>query len=86
MYPLDPDDGNYWLYRLMIDARFQGRGYGAAAMQAIVALMRALPGCSSIVLGVEPANVRAASLYRHAGFRERGDSIEGETVMVHPLE
>lgn len=86
MYALDPDDGNYWLYRLMIDARFQGRGYGTAALQAIIVLMRALPDCSSIVLGVEPVNVRAARLYRQAGFRERGDEIGGETVMVHPLK
>lgn len=28
MYALDEDDGNYWIYRLMIDARFQGKGYG----------------------------------------------------------
>ena len=86
MYALDPDDGNYWIYRLMIDARFQGRGFGTAALQAIVALMRTLPGCSSIVLGVVPANAGAARLYRRGGFKERGDELDGETVMVHPLD
>ena len=25
LYGLDSDDGNYWIYRLMIDGNFQGR-------------------------------------------------------------
>ncbi|NOV21196.1 N-acetyltransferase [Ensifer adhaerens] len=36
MYALDEDDGNYWVYRLMIDARFQGMGYGRAALSRII--------------------------------------------------
>ena len=85
MYALDPDDGNYWIYRLMIDQRFQGRGYGSAALEDIVEIMTALPGCSSIVLSVEPANVAAAALYRRLGFRDRGDLIDSEAVMVRRL-
>ena len=27
MYCVDRDDGEYWLYRLMIDRRYQGKGY-----------------------------------------------------------
>ncbi len=82
MYALDPDDGNYWIYRFMIAEQFQGRGYGTAALTALVERMQALPGCSSIVLGVEPANGTAARLYRRAGFLERGDKLDGETIMV----
>jgi diamine N-acetyltransferase len=85
MYAIDPDDDNYWIYRFMIAEQFQGRGYGFAALKALVERMQALPGCSSIILGVEPANEDAAKLYRRAGFRERGDQIDGETIMVRQL-
>ena len=31
----DPDD-RYWLWRFMIDKRYQGRGYGQAALKEII--------------------------------------------------
>ena len=36
--------GPYYLWRLLIDERFQGRGYGAAAIDAVVAYLRTRPG------------------------------------------
>ncbi len=85
MYALDPDDGNYWIYRLMIDARHQGRGFGRAGLSAVVTLMSGLPGCSRIILGVNPDNARAVRLYRSFGFVETGAVIDGETVMAYQL-
>src|SRR5262245_42294639 len=43
---LDADDdlvGPYFLWRLLIDHRFQGRGYGRAAIDAVAAYVRAKP-------------------------------------------
>lgn len=85
MYALDQDDGNYWLYRLMIDTRFQGQGFGRAALHAVTALMARLPGCAFILLGVNPENRRAAALYESFGFRATGAVIEGERVMRYDL-
>ncbi len=81
MHALDEDDGNRWLYRLMIDARFQGHGYGAAALSLIVRRLSALPDCPFIMLGVKPENEAAIRLYERAGFRPTGETIEGEMVM-----
>ncbi|MDJ1159522.1 GNAT family N-acetyltransferase [Chelatococcus sp. SYSU_G07232] len=85
MYALDPDDGNYWIYRLMIDRRFQGRGYGRAALLRVVELIAAQPGCTLIVLGVQPGNTHARRLYASAGFHETGEMIGGEVVMRYDL-
>ncbi|MBF2972608.1 GNAT family N-acetyltransferase, partial [Pseudomonas aeruginosa] len=40
LYGPDADDGHYWLYRLMIDRRYQGKGHGRAALQRIIASVR----------------------------------------------
>ncbi|KZE90618.1 GNAT family N-acetyltransferase [Microbacterium sp. TNHR37B] len=80
MCALDPDDGNYWIYRLMIDQRFQGRGYARAALDQILSRMSSLEGCDRILLGVRPDNERAIALYIGAGFVATGEEIDGERV------
>ncbi|OEO30823.1 hypothetical protein VW23_019330 [Devosia insulae DS-56] len=85
MYALDPDDGNYWIYRLMVDQRHQHRGIGRAALAELIALMSALLNCPRIVLGVEPTNTSARALYTSAGFVATGETIGGEDVMCLTL-
>lgn len=85
MYALDPDDGNYWIYRLMVDHRHQGRGIGTAALHRLIELMAALPSCPRIVLGVDPDNTVARALYESAGFKPTGQVIGGEDVMCLAL-
>ena len=36
--------GPYYLWRLLIDEAYQGRGYGAATIDAVVAYLRTRPG------------------------------------------
>ncbi|MFS8047957.1 GNAT family N-acetyltransferase [Rhizobium sp. BR 314] len=86
MYALDDDDGNYWIYRLMIDGRFQGRGYGKAALIQIVELISEIPQCPCVVLGVHPENEKARRLYEHVGFRLTDDVINGELVMRYDFQ
>jgi diamine N-acetyltransferase len=81
MYALDPDDGNYWIYRLMIDQRHQRHGYGRKALVELLKTMSQLPGCSHVTLGVQPENEGALNLYRSEGFRETGQIIGGEIVL-----
>lgn len=82
MYALDPEDNNYWIYRFMIDKRFQAKGYGGQALGQLVALIFAETGCPRIMLGVKPANVVARRLYERAGFRDAGFHFDGEDALV----
>ena len=81
MYGQDPDDGRWWVVRMMIDERWQGQGYGRGAMEALIGLMREEHRCESITLGVDPANVGARRLYESLGFRDTGDVHDDEMVM-----
>lgn len=80
MYALDPDEGSYWIYRLMIDVGHQGKGYGRAAMMALIERMRQLPDCDQLAISYEPHNDVARRLYAGLGFVETGEIIDGETV------
>ncbi len=82
MYCLDPDDRQYWIYRLMIDMRYQGKGYGRDAMRLIIERIRALAGDHHkyIYISFEPENAAARSLYESLGFLPDGRMVDGETV------
>ena len=72
------------LVRLMIDARFQSRGYGRDALEAIVENVRGR-GLPTLRLSVVPENEQALEFYRRNGFAETGAIHEGEIVMEREL-
>ena len=81
-------DGNYCLWRFMLDARYQGRGLGKAALAAILDYIRTWPcgPAAACWLSYEPENTVAKALYFTAGFRENGETCGEEIVAVLPLE
>ncbi len=74
----DPNDGEYWIMRFMIDRKFQRRGYGRAALALLIDHMRTLPEITGIHIGYETENHGAAALYREFGFVETGIASWGE--------
>ena len=78
-----PPEGRLWLDRLLIDARFQGRGYGRAALEALLErLSREYPE-QDVYLSVIEGNDVATRLYEQYGFRFIVEKdIHGEDVMV----
>jgi diamine N-acetyltransferase len=82
--PADATPSGYILVRLMIDSRFQGRGYGRDALDAIVETIRSR-GLARIRLSIVPENEQALAFYRRNGFVETGDILGGEIVMERQL-
>ena len=82
MYCLDAEDHQYWIYRLMIDQRYQGVGYGREAMQLLIAHIRGLADeeHNRIYISFEPENTIAKVLYESLGFVPDGRVLYGETV------
>ncbi|HKW20631.1 MAG TPA: GNAT family N-acetyltransferase [Ktedonobacterales bacterium] len=71
----------YWLFHFFIDQRYQGRGYGRAAMQRIIELVRReQPQSQMLQLTVHPDNLAAQRLYIAAGFQPTGGERWGEPV------
>lgn len=80
----DPDD-RYWLWRFMIDKNQQGKGYGQAALQAIIRYFKE-NGADMLYLSTEPENELGLHVYHKAGFRETGIISEGEAVLMRMLK
>ena len=78
--PADAILRGYIIVRLMIDARFQGRGYGREALDAIVEIVRKR-GLPTIRLSVLPDNEQAMEFYRRNGFSATGETEGDEIVM-----
>ena len=75
--------GNYCLWRLMIDERWQGRGYGKQAIEKLIEYVRTFP-CGSAEycwLSYDPDNQKARKLYNGFGFMETGE-MDGEEAIA----
>jgi diamine N-acetyltransferase len=73
----DPAAGIFYVWRFMIDARHQGRGYGRRAMELLLDEARA-DGAREITLSVAPGEHSALDFYRGLGFEETGNIEHGE--------
>ena len=80
MYDATSDGDNALIYRFMIDRAFQGRGYGKAALQLVLAEIAALDHIRRISICYEPENDGARQLYAKAGFVEDGIDEDGEMI------
>lgn len=81
MYGWDDEDyGGYAIIRLMVDQRYQGKGYGRAAMVEVLRALREKPDCDKVYISFEPENHVARSLYASLGFVDDGRIVDGEVV------
>lgn len=82
MYCVDVDDNEYWLYRLMIDRKHQGKGYGKEALKIVLNNMKKDKSRNKIYLGVHLESKAAVGLYESLGFKFDGQVFGSEHIMV----
>lgn len=82
MYCIDRDDNEYWLYRLMIDKRFQGKGYGRQALEKVIEIIQKDKSRHKIFLGVDLDGKASVKLYESLGFVFNGQVFGKEHIMV----
>jgi diamine N-acetyltransferase len=74
------------IMRYMIDKRYQGMGYGKAAMRELINIIKEkAPDCQVIDLSYVPENDVARKVYADVGFRETGVVEHGEVVAALDL-
>lgn len=85
MYGFDEEESYFELCRIMIDKRFQGRGYGSKAMNLVIAEMKKLDGCKEIYLSTDPQNEIGKHIYEKLGFINTGRIIDDEELFCLKL-
>lgn len=85
MYDLDPDTDRMEMCRLMVDKKYQGKGYGRAAVLKLFDLIRNKYGNIRFYTSIEPNNSTAQKLYESLGFKMTGEIMWEELVMMVQL-
>ena len=78
----------YYIWRFMIDSRYQKRGFGKEALRLAIEFVKTFPYGESKAcwLSYEPANEVARKLYLRAGFVERLDFDKEDMEIPAVLE
>jgi diamine N-acetyltransferase len=80
MWSVDPDDRSGWIGGLVVGLQHQRRGYGRAALTALLERLRREQGCTSAAISYAPENTSAKALYHSLGFAETGEREDDELV------
>ena len=85
MWAVDKDDRSGWIGGLVIGHEYQRRGYGRAAVLALLERLRREQGCPAAALSYAADNAAARALYASLGFTETGEREDDELVARLPL-
>ena len=70
-----------FIIRLMVDEKYQGKGFGRFGMQKMLETFRADERIQTVGISYEPENEAARKLYASLGFEETGEVV-GEEVLA----
>ncbi len=77
----DPEEADYFIWRYMIDARYQNLGFGKRAMDLLVDHVRIRPGAHQLLLSCVPGEDGPEPFYSHYGFTRTGKMVGEEVEM-----
>jgi diamine N-acetyltransferase len=77
----DPEEPNYFLWRYMVDERYQKLGIGKRAMDLLLEYVRSRPGARELRLSCHPGEDGPEPFYRRYGFTLTGRMLGDEAEM-----
>ena len=76
-----PSKGEYYLWRFMVDAQYQGKGYGQRALELLIEHVRTRPNAKELFLSHVPGPGSPEGFYRKLNFEHTGEQAGEELVM-----
>ena len=73
--------GPYYLWRILVDQRYQGRGHGSAALALVVEHLRTRPDARVLITSVVHGPESPIGFYLRQGFVDTGREHDGERVL-----
>jgi GNAT superfamily N-acetyltransferase len=77
-----PDYIAQYLWRLLIDQRYQRRGYGAAALDLVVEYFRGRPGVEVMWTSCGEGEGSPLGFYERYGFEQTGDRVFDNEILL----
>ena len=71
-----------YVFRLMVDEKYQGMGFGRSGMQKIIEVLRNDERVKAVGISYKPDNDVARQLYASLGFSETGERVGEEVLAV----
>jgi diamine N-acetyltransferase len=78
----DEEKPEYFLWRFMIDAKYQRLGFGSLALNLVLEHVRSIPGAVELLTSCVPKEGGPEPFYAKLGFKRTGN-ILGEEVELH---
>lgn len=75
----DAQAADYYLWRLMVDQKYQGLGFGRRAVEAVIAYVRTRPGATQLLVSCVPGEGSPCPFYEKLGFMATGKVEHGES-------
>lgn len=85
LYNSSPERDRFFIMRLMVDRRYQERGYGAAAVRLLLRQFEAHPQAKEVAISYNQGNAAARQVYLRCGFVELRVENEREVLMWRAL-
>ena len=82
----DPDEPDYFLWRFMLAAPYQGRGFGRQAIALLLDYVRTRPGARELLTSCGEGEGSPEGFYTRLGFQRTGEVEGDEVVLQLPLE
>jgi len=84
MFGYNFEHPNYqaFIVRLMVDVRFQGKGFGRFGVEKMLEIFRTESRVKAVGISYEPENTVARKLYASCGFVETGEMLGPEFMAV----
>ena len=76
----DREEGEFHIWRFMVDARHQGSGYGRRAAELLLEEARS-DGYDAVTLNVRPGEHSALGFWESLGFEDTGEVQHGQMLM-----
>lgn len=76
-----------WIDRIMIDEKYQGRGFGRTAMMKLIDIVSKEYGVNTIYLSIVEENTLAYNLYKSIGFEYINEKdVNGELIFKYKVK
>ena len=83
MFGWNKEEEYYELCRIIIDRKYQNKGFGTQAIGMILEEMKARFGCDEVYLSTDPENERGRHVYEKVGFRSEQEMVDDEELFKY---